>query len=462
MSGKRPNLLFIMDDQHRHDWLGCATDGARHVRTPHIDALAARGTRFTQTITSAPLCAPSRIGLASGCEPPRFGVLSNDAYLPLSPQTTPYYARLRDSGYRVGCVGKLDLAKPDGYNGRDGDLPRTFSWGFTHPVECEGKMHAGSSITPIGPYTNWLAQCGLLKAFHRDYAVRRGDSIRQCHDSVLPTEAFEDCYIGRRSARWIDDISDDAPWHLSVSFVGPHDPFDPPEEYSRRWRKISMPDAISGDCEDAKCKPNWIRQRDLGLSAAEVEVTRRQYSAAVECIDDQVGLILDAVERRGMMDDTVIVFSSDHGEMLGDHGLYAKACAYEASLRIPLILAGPGLPAGAVSDALVELIDLNPTLCELAGLPEQKGIDARSFLPVLRGEEREHREVQAAALAGFRCVRTREWKWIDNGREGNELYHLQSDPEEVHNVVGDHLGAVTELTAKLRKHYLWDPTDAYR
>ena len=197
MAQDRPNILFIMDDQHRWDYLGSM--GADFVRTPNLDKLARRGVRFTQCTTNSPVCAAARIGLASGLQPCRLGALGNGFFLPRS--ATTYYQRLRDHGYYVGCVGKLDLAKPDHYNGRDGDRPQTYMWGFTHPVECEGKGHAGQSKTPRGPYNHYLKEKGLLDAFVDDYDRRRreGGQHRVCHDSVLPTEAFEDVYIGRRS-----------------------------------------------------------------------------------------------------------------------------------------------------------------------------------------------------------------------------------------------------------------------
>ena len=154
----RPNLLFIMSDQHRHDYLGAA--GASFVETPHLDGLARQGVRFTQCTTNAPVCAPARVALAAGLQTWRLGALSNQCFLP--PNQPTYYQRLRDGGYRVGCIGKLDLAKPDPYNGRHGDRPYVYQWGFTHPEECEGKMHAGFSPTPIGPYTHYLEEKGLL------------------------------------------------------------------------------------------------------------------------------------------------------------------------------------------------------------------------------------------------------------------------------------------------------------
>ena len=443
----KPNILFIMDDQHRHDYLGAA--GASFLRTPNVDRLARAGVRFTQCATNAPVCAPARIGLAAGLQPRRVGSLDNGSYLPR--HATTYYQRLRDHGYRVGCIGKLDLAKPDRYNGRYGDRPCTFSWGFTHPEECEGKMHAGISPTPIGPYTHYLADKGLLRAFHEDYQERSAKGwVKASHDSVLPVEDFEDIYIGRRAAQWIETIPGDFPWHLFVSFVGPHDPFDPPTEYAERYRDAAMPPAIPAAMEG---KPEWVCRRVRSLEPQEVAVTRRQYCAALELIDDQVGLMLDALERRGMLDNTVIVFSSDHGEMLGDHGLYTKSVAYEAALRVPLIAAGPGIEADRVSDALVELIDINPTLCELAGLPAQEDIDARSFVRVLRGEASEHRGETVSALRNFDCIRTRTHKLICSQSSCTELYNLANDPDEQVNIAREHPDVVRQLRQRLAARF---------
>ena len=135
------------------------------LNTPNLRRLAEAGVSFPNCTVNAPVCAPSRIALASGLQPSRVGAVDNGSFLPTTVPT--YYQQLRDHGYRVGCVGKLDLAKPDGYNGRYGDRPRTYSWGFTHPEECEGKMHAGSSATPIGPYTHYLQEKGDAQSVPR-------------------------------------------------------------------------------------------------------------------------------------------------------------------------------------------------------------------------------------------------------------------------------------------------------
>lgn len=443
----KPNILFIMDDQHRHDYLGCA--GADFLNTPNLDRLARRGVRFTQCTTNSPVCAASRIGLASGLQPSRIGAVDNAGVLPLS--TPTYYQRLRDHNYRVACVGKLDLAKSDHYNGRDGDRPVAYSWGFTHPEECEGKMHAGSSPTPIGPYTNYLHREGLLQAFYDDYATRRGKGYEvTAHDSVLPTEAFEDCYIGRRAAEWIEQVADDFPWHMFVSLVGPHNPFDPPTEYADRYRDARMPPPVPFNPEG---KPAWVRERSQTYDPDVVTVTRRQYCAATEVVDDMVGRILDAVEARGQMDNTYIIFASDHGEMLGDHGMYTKSCSQEAALRVPLIVAGPGIEEGKVSDALVELIDVNATICDLAGLDPQPNIDARSVREVLEGRSDEHRTETVSAFRKFRLIRTHEHKLVENYSDVTELYDLKNDPDEQTNIADAQPEIVDQLTTRMKKRF---------
>ncbi|MBT3273721.1 MAG: sulfatase-like hydrolase/transferase, partial [Spirochaetales bacterium] len=317
-------------------------------------------------------------------------------------------------------------------------------WGFTHPEECEGKMHAGSSPTPIGPYTHYLHDRGLLEVFHRDYEERRSQGwFRALHDSVLPTDAFEDSYIGRRAAEWIGSVPDDFPWHYFVSFVGPHDPFDAPGEYADRYRNAEMPSPIPVQA-DKKSTPYTRRQS--GMEADQIKKTRRMYCAAIELIDDQIGLILNALEKRGMLENTLILFTSDHGEMLGDHGLYTKEFGYEQSIRVPLLLAGPGVPKGRTSDTLVELIDVNPTICEATGLPPQERIDALSLFPFLRGETEKHREDTFCALAHFQCIRTETHKVINNFNDCVELYDLVKDPQETTNIIdgNSHIGLLRD------------------
>ncbi len=447
----RPNLLVIMADQLRHDWLGAT--GTNGVSTPNIDALAARGRRFTQTCTNAAICVPARTALATGRSPEQLGSLGNDAVLGLD--TPTHYQHLRDHGYHVGVVGKLDLAKSASYNGRRGDRPPVFSWGFTHPLEGEGKMHAGLFPTPQGPYGFWLQEQGLYERFHVDYAQRfsgmrrrrqtgdrtiplyAGDGLFR--DSVLPTEAFEDHWLGQQAASWLEHAGRDFPWYLFVSFVGPHDPFDPPTEWADRFRDAVLPAPIPAAADTAGGPASL---QPWPMTSEQIATARRQYTAAVALIDEQVGVILSTVERLGIAGNTIVVLTADHGEMLGDHGVFQKSVAYESAMRVPLIVAGPGIEPG-VSDALIELADLGPTLCELAGLPAQADLDARSFAALLDAAgEGSHRRVAVCSEAHYIAIRSARHKVIRHfdraglelSGEPDEVYDLITDPTEQHNL----------------------------
>ena len=166
--------------------------------------------------------------------------------------------------------------------------------------------------------------------------------------------------------------------------------------------------------------------------------------------------MLNALEHRNMLENTVIVFSSDHGEMLGDHGMYTKSVPYEASIRIPLLIAAPVFEGESVSDALVELIDINPTLCELAGLPTQENIDARSLMPILQEQVSETRTETVSAMRNFRCVRTHRFKYIENYNDIDELYDLDADPDELTNIAGEHPEVVQKLYQRLRIRFIED------
>ena len=450
----RPNFLFIFDDQHRFDYYGAS--GASWIHTPNLDRIAARGMRFTQCAVNSPVCAASRMSLATGLSPIRAGVLMN-GFGKVAPNVPTFYQRMRDSGYWVASTGKLHLGGT-GAAGRKGDPPGAFALGFTHPHECEGKMGAGTKGTPTGPYTHYLQDKGMMGAFYEDYQSRiKADWGHANWDSVLPSEDFADAFIGRRAVEWIHEVPEAHPWMMVVNFVGPHSPFDPPTEYGDKYRNKEMPDAIPRTEEG---KPQWILDRDLGLTPDAVTEAQRQYCATIEAIDDQVGDMLKALEERGMMENTYVIFSSDHGEMLGDFGMYAKFVAYEGSLRVPLAVSGPGIEAGQVSDALVELVDINATICDLAGLPKQEGIDAESFVPILRGDSVEHRTETASILENFRCVRNREYKLIENYNDTLELYDLQNDPGELKNIAGEREDVLEEMGARLRVRFFgsrWEP-----
>ena len=453
----RPNVLLITTDQHRWDWLGC--HGTSGVETPHLDRLAARGMRFTHHVTNSAVCAPARIGLATGITPIRIGAVNNQSVLRADVPT--YYQALRDVGYRVGCAGKLDLNKPDQDNGRRGDRPDLFRWGFTHPVEIEGKFHAGGVFgkRPLGPYGYWLEERGLWEEFSDDYDERMKDMVDAKYgndhtatdswyrDSVLPADAWADSYIGLRARDWLHNVADDHPWHLYVSFVGPHDPFDPPAEWAERFRDAPVPEPVGGDMTG---RPARVKAEQYPHSPEQIMVARRQYTAALALIDHQVGELLATLDALDQTDNTLVIFTADHGEMLGDHRLFQKGVAYEPSMRIPLLVAGPDVGVG-VSDALTELIDVTATIVDAAG-SEMPGIDGRSLTPLLAGQPGTVRDHVTCIGTKYRAVRTERWKYSHNARDEaredeavHELFDLEADPAELHNVIADHADVANDL-----------------
>ncbi|WP_105615546.1 sulfatase family protein [Vallitalea okinawensis] len=447
MNNQQPNILMIMVDQMRNDYIGI--NGATHVNTPHIDKLAKRGMVFSNCFTNSPICAPARIGLATGMQPSNIGALDNNAYLPLGIKT--YYQALRDEGYHVGCVGKLDLAKPSKFNGIKGDRPCNYAFGFTKPFEVEGKMHAANTEEPIGPYTQYLHDKGLLTTFHehRMDFKRKGFYRNLIENSCLNEEDYADVFVADKTIKAINEMDEDFPWHLFVSFPGPHDPFDPPKRYADQYLDREMPDPVD---IDAANKPQWVKRRQQDMAVEEIQRARQQYCAYIQLIDNQIGRLMETLEKKACLENTYIIFTSDHGEMIGDFNLYNKHVPYEGAIRIPLIIAGPDVKQGR-SEALIELIDLNPTIQELAGLGYINRMDGRSFKGLLIAKKQQHRQHIVVAERHFRCIRTDRYKYIEHYNDENELFNLEEDPNELINIVAKDNKVAKELAEALKNRY---------
>jgi len=430
--GDVPNILMIMADQWRWDYIGCA--GAEFVNTPVIDRLASEGIWLSQCTCNSPLCAPSRAALASGMRMRRTGVLHNNYIYPIN-QIPTYYQALRNYGYRVGCAGKVDLHKAISWFGKNGDIPFMYQLGFTDPFEAEGKQ----TIKKIcGPYTNYLAEKGLYEKFRDDYSMRDKKPSFYSEDSVLKEEDWEDAWIGRFACEWLNNVSKESPWHYFVSFVGPHHPWDPPSNYADKYRNAKMPEPVYDTLEG---KPDYQKtlQFTKGSSVEELLNVRRQYCAMIELLDTYIGKMVEILKKRNMYDNTLIIICADHGEMLGDHGMYYKSVPYDPSIRIPLIICGPGVEIRGESKTLVQLFDLYPTILEIAGIEVPNYIDAKSLVPILSGKEEKMREYQFVELydrqKNYQLVCDGRFKFIKNTFEINEMYDRENDPEECHNII---------------------------
>jgi len=442
MPDSRPNILFLFPDQWRWDFLGChdgsATPyGNAPVQTPTIDALAARGTRFTQCRSNAPLCAPARACLARGVRYERCGVADNNDVTPTDPPTV--FRLLRDAGYHTITCGKSDLFKPIKEPNPSGYAPIMDALGFADGIDHRGKgdavNHARRGIPE--PYTNMLAERGLLDAHLADHPDPRPLN-RAARPSALPASAHTDVFCADNALALLDRAPDDQPRMMWVNFPGPHDPYDPPHELADLYADANFPPVV-----DPRVGPPSHRN---------AQADRRHYAASCTLIDRLCQRLLDRLEATGQLDHTLVVFASDHGDLLGDHGLWAKRFPYEGSVHVPLILAGPGVPQGETRHEPVELIDLGPTLLAAAGLTTPDHFDARP----LSTHGGQPRDLQLSSLANWQMACDGRFKLIRQisgpGAGSGVLYDLHDPVPETTSRHADHPDLAARLNAALNDH----------
>jgi arylsulfatase A-like enzyme len=459
----RPNILFICTDQQRYDALGCY--GNDRIGTPAIDGLAREGTLFEQCYVQSPVCAPSRASLMTGRYVHSHGLWANGVALPDHERL--FSRALADDGYDCGLIGKLHLAAC--FRGRTeprrDDGFRVFKW-----------AHDPTHGSPENRYHRWLEE--RHPALYAQ-AMANGPG-RRGHETVgfdaMPTEAHYSRWVGEETDAFLRTERDPAkPFFLSVNFYDPHHPFVAPEDYRARYDPAALPPPIGGP-EDLADRPPILAEASrasyAGLlpgfaaySADQIQEIIAAYYAMVTLIDDEVGRILATLDELGLAEETLVVFTSDHGEMLGDHGLLLKGpLLYEGAVRVPLILRWPGrVPAGARRTELVQWLDLCSTFLRAAGAPALPGDQGQDLLPLARGD----RDAPSRdwALCEYRdsghpydppvhltMLRRGRHKLIvhhgppatGRARTG-ELYDLEADPRELRNLWDDPDAATTRI-----------------
>lgn len=469
MKYRRPNVLFLLSDQHNARVLGC--EGHPDIRTPHLDELASRGVRFERAYCNNAICMPSRCSLFSGRRPRELGVYTNeDSNSPALDQAVSLQSTFRQNGYRTAAFGKRHL-----HGGCD-----------------EGWDIAASHLiieSPRDNYVDWVAAQGFADAFDRDWAAEfgRGAEETPAHDreipyallsvrqSELPRDMTMEAWTKRRTVEFLEQQAGTGqPFFCFASFYRPHQPYTPLPEYFNRFDRshwgrgrnagdgLAMPASLRQPVETL---PPGLQSQSRGSNriwrfdlARENEQLYRDYLAAyyalVEEIDSHAGDILAALDRCGLRENTIIVYSADHGDFAGAHGMGEKCAGghnvYEDTLRVPLIASGPGIaPRPVPVSGLVELVDLYPTLLDLAGLdpsfrtPPPSG---ESFAPALRREPFAGKPFIVSENRVQAAVVTPDHKlgvWKKDG-EGNHLvdfpdmlFARRSDPCEVTNLCGD-------------------------
>ena len=434
-----PHILFILTDQLRADCLGCA--GHPLVQTPHIDRLAAEGVRFTHAFTSSPICVPARMSIASGLYPHNSNMWQNDAGMPLDADT--YMKHLRGQGYRTCAIGKNHL-----YLMEDTDLydntDNYHAIGFDHIEDMPG---AWACLITRSIYTDYLAEVGLLdrlREYLGDLEAKPDEERRFVAEALpIPAEAYIDAFVPRRVTRYVEEYDSDQPSFVYVGFQGPHEPWDAPDEYARLYPPEQVPAPIPelppGDWLPARSLryQRWAQYYQPPNPRAGQEIAAR-YFGKITHLDEGVGRIVAAYQRTGWWDNTLVIFASDNGEMLGDLGRLSKSVCYDSALRVPLIVRMPGgAGAGTTHPAFVETIDIHGTILEAAGSTISTDKDCRSVLPLIRGEVPSIRSDVLAEAHVHYMLRTPDWK-ILIGRDGLTilLFDLAADPHEQRNLCG--------------------------
>ena len=424
---QRPNILWICTDQQRYDTIGAL--GNPHIRTPNLDRLVEQGVAFTHAHSQSTICTPSRASFLTGMYPSTVHacINGNDHWDEAAPLVTK---TLADAGYDCALAGKFHLAsamahepelrpKDDGY--------RRF-WYSHAPHQGIGKGNQ---------YTDWLESQG------QDY-----NTLKKKHGAI-PAKWHQTKWCADRAIKFMQEEHTN-PWLCSVNIYDPHGPFDPPQEYVDRFDIDALPGPLFRDTDLAaqeKLSGITFQTKPKRPKYPNAKLTLAKYWAQIELIDENVGRMLKTLEQTGQRENTVVIFTSDHGEMAGDHGLNKKGCRfYEGLVRVPLIFSWPSrFKKGLRSDALVELLDITPTLLELADQPIPETMHGKSLLPILTGkaDPRHHREFVRCeyyeVLQGPRSyatmLRTRRYKLVNyHGHPFGELFDLEKDPHEFENL----------------------------
>jgi uncharacterized sulfatase len=437
------NVLFLVSDD-LNDALGCY--GHPLVESPNIDRLAERGLRFDRAYCQYPLCNPSRASFLTGLLPDRTGVQTNGTHFRENiPNTVTLPQLFRNNGYYVARVGKLYHYGVPREIGTSGEMDDPLSWDQTvnprgRDKDDEDKIF---SLVPgsFGGTLSWLAAEG---------------TDEEQTDGIGAAEAIE-----------LLEGFGDRPFFIGVGFYRPHTPYVAPKPYFAKYPldKITLAPLQSNLGELPPGALMSQKQEHSKLTDPLRREAKQAYHASTTFMDAQVGKVLDALDRLGLADETIVVMASDHGYHLGEHGLWQKQSLFEESARVPLVISAPGMKTGGrVTTSLAELVDLYPTLADLCGLEAPENLSGRSLKPVLDDPEEEVRD--AALTQVFRnrrrsgpdeefmgySIRTDRWRYTewDEGKQGRELYDHENDPNETDNLAetSEHSETVAEL-AKL-------------
>ena len=457
MTPQRPNIVLILSDEQHTETVGCY--GGLPARTPAADRLAAEGMRFDSAFCCSAICSPSRAALFTGQLPHRFGDVAND--LTIAHGTANLAGLLRRAGYRLGFSGKwhVDHATVPTMHGFEGqDFPGYGfpAWMFTRPIDPAEMRRKPNA------YYEYLMECGFEVPTLTDaQPVFEKERPLVIHGRQSgPVEASIPYFVGEQGVRLAESLCrrremDGQPFFLSVNFWGPHNPCYIPEPYFSMFDPRSIPEPPSSrDKYENKPRVHALMSHYWGMNGAPWSFWQEhlaRYLGYGALIDDQVARVRQALEAAGQMENTLFVFATDHGDMIGRHQIMDKGpTMYDDTYRVPMIVRGPGVRRGTCNE-FVYLHDLFPTILEAAGA-QAAACDAQSLMPLLGGMEGNASQGSPAwasreeVFGEFdrqiyhypqRMVRTRRHKLVYNAADICELYDLERDPHEMNNRIDD-------------------------
>jgi choline-sulfatase len=436
---KPANLIFFVSDNHARDLMGAA--GHPVISTPNLDALANRGARFANAYCASPLCCPSRAALATGRYPHQTGYWDNA--MVYDGRVPSWHHRVRDQGHDVTAVGKLHYRSSEDDNGFTDEIDTM------HIVDGKGAL------------------ISLLRATEDGVPQRR--SHRAIYENAGPGEADYQIYDRRITDGAIDWLrqhgqQSEKPWILLVSYPSPHPPFRVPD---RLWDlypldRVPIPVQWRRDARPKHPATEYLAWMNHFQDGMEEDFIRRVvagYCALISHVDEQIGRVLDEAERLGLMESTRILYTSDHGEAAGHHGIFGKANHYEHAIGVPLVMAGPGIPQGRVMEQVTSHVDLFPTIVEAMGAElaeEDADLPGISLWPAMGGDETQRSAFAEYHAMGSRnasfALREGDHKLIYHVDMPNQLFDLASDPREERDLLagGTSHPAAAELERKLR------------
>ena len=456
-----PNFLVIMSDEHGPMW--SSAYGHPFVQTPNMERLAESGATFDAAYCNSPLCVPSRLSFMTGRYVSRCEGWDNAKPLPSDVPTWPYL--LRSIGYDSALSGKMHLIGPDQLHGFQDQIAYD-PHGGGHRRDAEQSLNTGG-LHPI-----YLWEDGVPTS------DEPWPSVKEARAGTGPMIEADDAIEEAALAYLRDSARKDSPWALCVGFVAPHFPFIVPESYfSLYWPEYAdLPNNPPGHLENLPAAANRLRQafNFSGYTEVEVRTARAAYYGLITYLDDKIGRLLDALEDTGMSDNTVVIHTSDHGESLGEHGLWRKMNFYEQSARVPLQISWPGvIEGGQRFSGAVSLVDATATILDIASVDQTSqsymNLDGTSLLPQMTGESDEQRDEAFSEHLAHGTDRPRamlrqgRWKLSYSHHPTYpdiELYNLESDPGEFVNLSNDGIHSAVQQRLTNRIMDIWGDPDA--